>query len=98
MSDETPPPEFSGEDGPGAIPAAAAAAIGSAELEATLVQHGSWQELVSLLLERSERVAEASERVALLRRVAGLFEQQLGDAESAFVTLQAALGQDGAGA
>ncbi len=53
-----------------------------------------WMKLVELLLSRTEFVGEAVERIGLLCQVAEIYEQQLDDRDSAFVTLQAAFRED----
>ena len=73
----------------GALPADPADLSESAWLELLHIQDGNWKELVDILLGRAERAGK-QEKVALLRRVSALFAQQLGDGESAFLTLSAA--------
>jgi tetratricopeptide (TPR) repeat protein len=66
----------------------------SVELEQLYRQRKSWMKLVDLLLARTEFVGESTTRITLLVQVAETYEQQLGDRESAFVTLQAAFRED----
>ena len=47
-----------------------------------------------MLLERVEHTDEARDRVAALQQVARIYEEELGDQESAFVVLQAAFRED----
>ncbi len=66
----------------------------SQELEQLYRQRKSWVKLIDLLLARTEFVDEAVARINLLVQVAEIYEQQLDDKESAFVTLQAAFRED----
>ena len=66
----------------------------STELEQLYKQRKSWHKLVDLLLARTEFVGDAAARIALLVQVAEIYEQQLNDRESSFVTLQAAFRED----
>ena len=66
----------------------------SIELEQLYRQRKSWEKLVELLLARTEFTPDAATRIQLLMQVAEIYEQQLGDHESAFVTLQAAFRED----
>ncbi|HVV52461.1 MAG TPA: tetratricopeptide repeat protein, partial [Polyangia bacterium] len=66
----------------------------SLELEQLYRQRKSWVKLVDLLLARTEFAADAAARIALLIQVAEIYEQQLNDRDSAFVTLQAAFRED----
>jgi tetratricopeptide (TPR) repeat protein len=68
--------------------------LASVELEQLYRQRKSWVKLVELLLARIEFSPDAATRIALLVQVAETYEQQLGDRESAFVTLQAAFRED----
>lgn len=66
----------------------------SVELETLYRQRKNWMKLVELLLARTEFVAEASGRIGLFCQIADVYEKQLNDRESAFVTLQAAFRED----
>src|SRR3569623_1913196 len=66
----------------------------STELEQLYKQRKSWHTLVDLLIARTEFVGDAAARIALLVQVAEIYEQQLNDRESSFVTLQAAFRED----
>ncbi len=66
----------------------------STELEQLYRQRKSWMKLVELLLSRTEFIADHKERILLLRQIAETYEQELGDRDSAFVTLQAAFRED----
>ena len=66
----------------------------SLELEQLYRQRKSWMKLVDLLLARTEFAPDASARILLLVQVAEIYEQQLDDRDSAFVTLQAAFRED----
>jgi tetratricopeptide (TPR) repeat protein len=66
----------------------------SIELEGLYRHRKSWVKLVDLLLARTEFAADAPMRIHLLTQVAEIYEQQLGDRDSAFVTLQAAFRED----
>jgi golgin subfamily B member 1 len=69
-------------------------ATASIELEQLYRQRKSWVKLVDLLLARTEFATDAAGRIALLVQVAEIYEQQLNDRDSAFVTLQAAFRED----
>ncbi len=66
----------------------------SLELEGLYKQRKSWVKLVDLLLSRTQYTADAPARIQLLVQVAGIYEQQLNDLDSAFVTLRAAFQED----
>ncbi len=66
----------------------------SIELEQLYRQRKSWVKLVDLLLARTEFSPDAPSRIQLLVQVSEIYEQQLGDRDSAFVTLQAAFRED----
>jgi tetratricopeptide (TPR) repeat protein len=68
--------------------------LASQELEQLYRQRKSWVKLIDLLLARTEFVGDAPARITLLTQVAEIYEQQLGDRDSAFVTLQAAFRED----
>jgi tetratricopeptide (TPR) repeat protein len=59
-------------------------------LEAIRRQQAEWPELVELLLERAELVADVEQQVRILHGVAKIYEDELADQESAFYVLQAA--------
>ena len=63
-------------------------------LEAIYRQLGKWAELVEILLERSESIADAEQQLQILHDVAKIYEHELGDQESAFYVLQAAFNRD----
>ncbi|HVZ74315.1 MAG TPA: tetratricopeptide repeat protein [Polyangia bacterium] len=69
-------------------------ATASIELEGLYKQRKSWVKLVDLLLSRTQYTADAHGRIQLLVQTAGVYEQQLGDLDSAFVTLRAAFQED----
>ena len=66
----------------------------SIELEQLYRQRKSWVKLVDLLLARTEFAPDAAARIQLLVQVGEIYEQQLDDRDSAFVTLQAAFRED----
>jgi tetratricopeptide (TPR) repeat protein len=66
----------------------------SIELEQLYRQRKSWVKLVDLLLARTEFAPDPAARLTLLVQVSEIYEQQLGDRDSAFVTLQAAFRED----
>ena len=68
--------------------------VASTELETLYRQRKVWPRLVELLLARIEYVDGPPERIKLLRAIAAIYEEQLGDRDSAFVTLQAAFRED----
>ncbi len=53
-----------------------------------------WEDLITLYVSRVEAVDDEQERVALLRKVADVYEKELGDRNSAFETLQIAWSSD----
>jgi len=69
-------------------------AAASVELEQLYRQRKSWHKMVELLIARTEFVSEPKARIGLLVQVAEIYEQQLDDRESGFVTLQAAFRED----
>ncbi len=69
-------------------------AVASERLEAIYQQQYKWTELVEVLLERSELREEVGEQITILNRVAKIYEQEIGDQESAFYVLQAAFKRD----
>ncbi len=66
----------------------------SDRLEAIYAQQYKWTELVEVLLERSELRPDVPEQIAILNRVAKIYESEIGDQESAFYVLQAAFKRD----
>ncbi|HEY5946714.1 MAG TPA: tetratricopeptide repeat protein [Kofleriaceae bacterium] len=68
--------------------------VASERLEAIYRQQYKWTELVEILLERSELVSEVGEQITLLNQVAKIYENEIGDQESAFYVLQAAFKRD----
>ena len=68
--------------------------VASDRLEAIYQQQYKWTELVEILLERSELRADVGEQISTLNRVARIYEQEIGDQESAFYVLQAAFKRD----
>ncbi|TMQ11339.1 MAG: tetratricopeptide repeat protein, partial [Deltaproteobacteria bacterium] len=66
----------------------------SDRLEAIYTQQYRWTELVEVLLERSELRPNVDEQIAILNRVARIYESEIGDQESAFYVLQAAFKRD----
>jgi tetratricopeptide (TPR) repeat protein len=69
-------------------------ATASDRLEAIYSQQYKWTELVEVLIERSELRPDVSEQITILNRVAKIYEQEIGDQESAFYVLQAAFKRD----
>ncbi|HEX3476271.1 MAG TPA: tetratricopeptide repeat protein, partial [Kofleriaceae bacterium] len=69
-------------------------ATASDRLEAIYTQQYKWTELVEVLLERSELRPSVDEQLAILNRVARIYESEIGDQESAFYVLQAAFKRD----
>ena len=68
--------------------------VASTELETLYRQRKVWPRLVELLLARIEYVEGPPQRIDLLRAIAAIYEEQLDDRDSAFVTLQAAFRED----
>jgi golgin subfamily B member 1 len=68
--------------------------VASTELEGLYRQRKVWPRLVELLLARIEYVEGPAERIKLLHDIAIIYEEQMGDRDSAFVTLQAAFRED----
>src|SRR6185369_13838021 len=66
----------------------------SDRLDAIYSQQYKWAELVEILLERSELRPNVDEQLAILNRVARIYESEIGDQESAFYVLQAAFKRD----
>jgi tetratricopeptide (TPR) repeat protein len=66
----------------------------SAEVEQIYRQRKSWMKLIELLLSRTEFVSDPKERIGLLCQIAEIYENELDDGDSAFVTLQAAFRED----
>ncbi len=63
-------------------------------LAAIYKQRGQWAELVEILLERSESIADVAQQIELLHDVARIYERELRDQESAYYVLQAAFDRD----
>ncbi|HEY0707486.1 MAG TPA: tetratricopeptide repeat protein, partial [Polyangia bacterium] len=66
----------------------------STEVEQIYRQRKSWLKLIELLLSRTEFVTDTKERIGLLVQMAEIYENEMGDRDSAFVTLQAAFRED----
>ena len=66
----------------------------STSLEDLYRQRKLWPKLVELLLARIEYVDGPPERIKLFCAIATVYEAQMGDRDSAFVTLQAAFRED----
>jgi tetratricopeptide (TPR) repeat protein len=66
----------------------------SQQLETIYRAQFKWQELIEVLLERSEVRPDVEEQIAILNQVAKIYESELGDQESAFYVLQAAFKRD----
>jgi len=66
----------------------------SDRLEAIYKQQYKWEQLIEILLERSELRGSNEEQIAILNQVAKIYESEVGDQESAFVVLQAAFKKD----
>jgi tetratricopeptide (TPR) repeat protein len=71
----------------------AAAETGSAE-ERLLESEGRWEELIGTLIEGAATTDSPAERLRCYTRAASVYEAQLGDPEKAYITLQAAFGED----
>jgi len=68
--------------------------VPSEEIGAELAQEERWEELIALLLERSEAAAHGGQRLGCLKRAAEVFEKHLVDNDKAYITLQAAFAED----
>ena len=66
----------------------------SAALEEVYRQRKVWPELVELLLARVEYTGETEEKIKLFCEIARIYEEHIGDRDSAFVMLQAAFRED----
>ncbi|MGE3767423.1 MAG: tetratricopeptide repeat protein, partial [Kofleriaceae bacterium] len=66
----------------------------SDRLEAIYQQQYKWESLVEVLLEQSELRPVVDDQINILNRVAKIYEQEIGDQESAFYVLQAAFKRD----
>ncbi len=66
----------------------------SVELETLYRQRQSWMKLVELLIARTDFVSDTQERIKLFSDISATYEANLGDRDSAFVTLQAAFRED----
>jgi tetratricopeptide (TPR) repeat protein len=68
--------------------------VASTSLEDLYRQRRAWPRLIELLLARIDYVDGPPERIKLLCDIATIYEEQLGERDSAFVTLQAAFRED----
>jgi len=68
--------------------------VASTSLEELYRQRKVWTRLVELLLARIEYVDGPADRVKIFIDIAAVYEEQLSDTDSAFVTLQAAFRED----
>jgi tetratricopeptide (TPR) repeat protein len=68
--------------------------LASTALEELYRQRKVWPRLVELLLARIDYVDGPAERIHLLCEIATVYEEQMDDRDSAFVTLQAAFRED----
>lgn len=66
----------------------------SERLEEIYTRQSRWEELLGVLLERFELAETAASRIATLKTMAKIYEEQLGDKENAFACLQAAFKED----
>ncbi len=66
----------------------------SERLVAIYTEERRWAELVEILLEQSESLSDAEPQIQLLLRVAGIYERELDDQDSAFYVVQAAFNRD----
>jgi len=69
-------------------------AAASSALEDVYRQRKVWPELVELLLARVEYTGEAEEKIKLFCEIARIYEEHIGDRDSAFIMLQAAFRED----
>lgn len=69
-------------------------ATASQQLEAIYRAQFKWNELVEVLLERSEVRTDVDEQITILNQVAKIYESELGEQEAAFYVLQAAFKRD----
>lgn len=68
--------------------------IASERLEAIYRAEYRWDVLTEILLERVEQREDKEERIDILGAVAKIYEEEMGDPDSAFVVLQAAFRQN----
>jgi tetratricopeptide (TPR) repeat protein len=68
--------------------------MASERLEEIYRAQYKWEQLNEILLERVEHTQDVQERIRTLQNVARVYEEELGDQESAFVVLQAAFRED----
>ncbi|MEZ4362322.1 MAG: tetratricopeptide repeat protein [Kofleriaceae bacterium] len=68
--------------------------VASEHLESIYRAQFKWNELIEVLLERSEVRTDAEEQIAILNQVATIYESELGEQEAAFYVLQAAFKRD----
>ncbi|MSP17021.1 MAG: tetratricopeptide repeat protein, partial [Myxococcales bacterium] len=66
----------------------------SLRLEGILRAQSDWQKVIELLLERVETRTDIRERITALQLVSAVYEEHLGDADSAFLVLQEAFRED----
>ena len=59
-----------------------------------LEKEGRWEELIASLIEGAATAGTVGERLRCYLRAAAVYENQLQDAEKAYITLQAAFGED----
>ena len=69
-------------------------ALASEALETIYRDRGEFEKLTEVLLERVEHSESRAERIGLFQRVAAVYENDVGDPESAFIVLQAAFRED----
>ncbi len=68
--------------------------VASDRLEVVYRSQRKWTELVEVLLERSEQVADVGHQIRILDEVAEVYERELHDLDSAFYVLCAAFNRD----
>lgn len=64
---------------------------GSRRLEVLYEQSGAWADIAQLLLDRSEHLDDANDRLYNFQRLAGVYENRLSSPENAFVIQQNAI-------
>jgi golgin subfamily B member 1 len=69
-------------------------ATASEQLETIYRAQFKWNELIEVLLERSEVRTDSEEQISILNQVAKIYESELGEQEAAFYVLQAAFKRD----
>jgi len=70
--------------------------VAAERLTAIYAEERRWAELVEILLEESESLGGAEQQIQVLLRVAGIYERELDDQDSAFYVVQAAFNRDSA--